>query len=52
VRHPSALSRLIDAERREQVRQHVPLDTVFSVEEQNYYPGEVRPDEWQRRRYE
>ncbi|HVB51066.1 MAG TPA: PH domain-containing protein [Acidimicrobiales bacterium] len=52
VRHPSALSRLIDAQRRDQVLRSVPLDTVFSVEGQNYYPGEVRPDEWQRHRYE
>ena len=52
VRHPSALSRLIDAERRDEVRQSVPLDTVFSVDEPDYFPREVRPDEWQRRRYE
>jgi uncharacterized membrane protein YdbT with pleckstrin-like domain len=52
VRHPSALARVIDAERREEVRQSVPLDTVFSVEEPEYFAREVRPDEWQRRRYE
>lgn|GEM_PF-163555 len=52
VRHPAALARLIDAERRVEVRESVPFDTVFSVEESNYFPREVRPDEWQRRRYE
>lgn len=52
VRHPSALARLIDAERRDEARQSVPFDTVFSVEEPNYFPRGVRPDEWQRHRYE
>jgi len=52
VRHPAALCRLIDAERREGETYSVPLDTIYTYEDPDPYQLEVRPDEWQRRRHE
>lgn len=52
VRHPGALSRLIDAERREGEKYPVSLDTIYTYEDPDPYQLEVRPDEWQRRRHE
>jgi membrane protein YdbS with pleckstrin-like domain len=52
VRHPSALSRIIDTERSAAARSSVRLDTVYTYEEPDPYELRVRPDEWQRRRYE
>jgi len=52
VRHPSALCRLIDAERSGEQRPNVPLDTVFTFDEPSYHDVRVRPDAWQRRSYE
>ena len=47
VRHPSALCRLIDAERDNQAIGPLPFDTVFEYEEPDPFDYEVRP---QRRR--
>ncbi len=47
VRHPSALCRLIDAQRTGPSSGPLPLDTVFSYEEPDPFDFEVRP---QRRR--
>lgn len=44
VRHPGALCRIIDAERAEMHRQHLPLDTVFTFEEPPGDGYEIRPD--------
>lgn len=52
VRHPGALTRLIDAERLGEYRDDTPLDTIFTYEDPEPYEFEVRPDEWQRRRIE
>ncbi|MGA7835306.1 MAG: PH domain-containing protein [Acidimicrobiales bacterium] len=52
VRHPGALCRLIDAERITNEDSAYPLDTVFTYDDPDRYQLEVRPDEWQRRRYE
>jgi hypothetical protein len=52
VRHPGALCRVIDAERLGEYHDDTPLDTVFTYEEPEGADHEVRPDEWQRRRYE
>jgi membrane protein YdbS with pleckstrin-like domain len=52
VRHPGALCRLIDAERLGSDDYSVPFDTVFTYEDPEPYQLEVRPDQWQRRRYE
>jgi membrane protein YdbS with pleckstrin-like domain len=43
VRHPSALCRLIDAERAGHPQQSIPLDTVFSFDEPEHFDYEVRP---------
>lgn len=52
VRHPDALCRLIDAERTRPSDSDYPFDTVFTYEDPEPSPFQVRPDEWQRRRYE
>jgi membrane protein YdbS with pleckstrin-like domain len=52
VRYPSALCRLIDAERIASDDAGFPLDTVFTYDDPDRYQLEMRPDEWQRRRYE
>jgi hypothetical protein len=52
VRHPSALARLIDAERNVDARQSVPFDTIFAAEAPDPFQRVVRPDEWQRRRFD
>jgi Bacterial PH domain len=52
VRHPGALCRLIDAERLSSEDMTFPLDTVFTYDDPDRYQLEMRPDEWQRRRYE
>lgn len=52
VRHPGALCRLIDAERVAGDRESVPFDTVFTYDDPERHQLEVRPDEWQRRRYD
>lgn len=52
VRQPSALCRLIDAERLAEYDAGFPLDTVFTYEDPERYQLEVRPDQWQRRRFE
>jgi membrane protein YdbS with pleckstrin-like domain len=52
VRYPSALCRLIDAERVASEDSAFPLDTVFTYDDPDHYQLEMRPDEWQRRRYE
>jgi uncharacterized membrane protein YdbT with pleckstrin-like domain len=52
VRHPGALCRLIDAERRESETYTVPLDSIYTYEDPDPYQLEVRPDAWQRRRHE
>lgn len=51
VRHPDALCRVIDAERRGEYRD-VPFDTVFTYEEDEPLDFGVSTDEWPRRRYE
>lgn len=52
VRHPSALCRLIDAECHAREDSSFPLDTVFTYDDPDRYQLQVRPDEWQRRRFE
>lgn len=52
VRHPGALCRLIDAERVVTEDAGYPFDTVFTYQDPDRFEFEVRPDEWQRRRYE
>jgi uncharacterized membrane protein YdbT with pleckstrin-like domain len=52
VRHPNALCRLIDAERLAEDEDDFAFDTVFTYEDPEPHQFEVRPDEWQRRRYE
>lgn len=52
VRHPAALCRVIDAERVGGESYEVPFDTVYTYEEPDPFALEVRPDDWQRRRYE
>jgi membrane protein YdbS with pleckstrin-like domain len=52
VRHPAALRRLIDAERAQDPRNGVPFDTVYAVDEPEFFPREIRPDLWQRRQYD
>ena len=52
VRHPGALSRLIDAERVGESSTSLPLDTVFTYEERDPFDLQIQPDEWQRRRHE
>jgi membrane protein YdbS with pleckstrin-like domain len=52
VRYPGALCRLIDAERVASEDSTLPLDTVFTYDDPDRYQLEMRPDEWQRRRYE
>lgn len=52
VRHPGALCRLIDAERQGEYRDVTPQDTIFTYEDPEPFEFEVRPDEWQRRRFE
>lgn len=52
VRYPSALCRLIDAERVGDASSSIPLDTVFTYEDPEPNRLEVRPDEWQRRRHD
>jgi uncharacterized membrane protein YdbT with pleckstrin-like domain len=52
VRHPAALCRLIDAERRERENVDVPFDTIYTFEDPDPYKFEVHPDQWQRRQYE
>jgi hypothetical protein len=52
VRYPSALCRLIDAERVASEDAGFPLDTVFTYDDPDRYQLEMHPDEWQRRRYE
>lgn len=51
VRYPSALCRLIDAERLGGTPAY-PLDTVFTFEEPEDHPLGVQADQWQRRRFE
>ena len=50
VRHPSALGRLIDAERTDTASESLPLDTLFTFEDPDPHRLEVYPEErpWRR----
>jgi hypothetical protein len=52
VRHPGALSRLIDAERLAGEEYSDPFDTIYTYEDPDAFQYDVQPDQWQRRRYE
>jgi uncharacterized membrane protein YdbT with pleckstrin-like domain len=52
VRHPGALSRLIDAERLAGDEYSDPFDTIYTYEDPDAFQYDVQPDQWQRRRYE
>jgi hypothetical protein len=52
VRHPGALSRLIDSERLAGDEYTDPFDTIYTYEDPDAFQYDVQPDQWQRRRYE
>jgi len=52
VRHPSALCRIVDAERLRGDDSTDPFDTLYTYEDPEPFQYEVYPDEWQRRRFE